>query len=110
MIVTLDMSIPKLDEMRKGCEVQTNARSVQTLQPTKRKDRLRVAAYCRVSTLMEDQSSSIQIQREHFEAEIDAHTDWENAGIFYERISGTSKENRPELEWLCKNAVVDRSI
>ncbi|MBQ8973380.1 MAG: recombinase family protein [Clostridia bacterium] len=110
MIVTLDMSIPKLDEVRKGCEVQTNAMSVQTLQPTKRKDRLRVAAYCRVSTLMEDQSSSIQIQREHFEAEIDAHTDWENAGIFYERISGTSKENRPELEWLlqkCRCRQVD---
>ncbi len=58
----------------------------------------RVAAYCRVSTGMDDQLVSLEAQKEHYEDYISSNPDWEFAGLYYdEGISGTKKETRPAL-------------
>ncbi len=56
--------------------------------------RLRVAAYCRVST--DDQESSFIVQQQHFEDLLEKHKDeWVNAGIYAdEGISGTGMRKR----------------
>ena len=53
--------------------------------------KLRVAAYCRVSTDTEDQKSSFDSQVKHYTELIGANPEWELAGIFAdEGITGTS--------------------
>lgn len=60
--------------------------------------RLRVAAYCRVSTDSDEQLESLETQMKHYESYIKANPDWEFAGLYYdEGITGTKKEKRPEL-------------
>ena len=59
---------------------------------------LRVAAYCRVSTGSDDQLESLAEQKKHYETYIQAHENWDFAGLYYdEGISGTKKEKRSEL-------------
>ena len=45
-------------------------------------DRIRVAAYCRVSTDDDDQLGSFESQKLYYEQKIRANRDWVNAGIF----------------------------
>ena len=60
--------------------------------------RLRVAAYCRVSTDSDDQLESLAEQKKHYESYIQAQESWDFAGLYYdEGISGTKKEKRSEL-------------
>jgi site-specific DNA recombinase len=60
--------------------------------------KLRVAAYCRVSTGNDDQLVSLDTQIKHYESYIKSNQDWEFAGLYYdEGITGTKKEKRPEL-------------
>ncbi len=77
-----------------------------TMQP-----KLRVAAYCRVSTDSDEQLVSLEAQRTHYEAYIKANPNWEFSGIYYdEGISGTKKEKRTELLRLladCENKRID---
>lgn len=42
---------------------------------------LRIAAYCRVSTDLEEQTSSIELQEQHYSQLIAGNPNWENAGI-----------------------------
>ena len=86
-------------------------------QPTEIK-KLRVAAYCRVSTENDDQKESLNAQREHYESWIKLHDDWEFAGVFYDfGISGTTTDSRDGLQALlyeCRtgriNYVLTKSI
>lgn len=75
------------------------------------KHKLRVAAYCRVSTDSEEQLVSLATQRKHYESYITANPDWEFAGIYYdEGITGTKKEKRPALLRLiddCEHKKID---
>ncbi len=75
------------------------------------KPKLRVAAYCRVSTGTDDQLESLETQIRHYESYIRKNPDWEYAGIYYdEGISGTKKEKRAELMRLisdCENGSID---
>lgn len=65
------------------------------LKPIKK---LRVAAYCRVSTAKDDQLESLDAQKEHYENYIKGNQEWEFAGIYYDTgISGTKKEKREGL-------------
>jgi len=60
--------------------------------------KLRVAAYCRVSTAKVDQLESLEAQKEHYENYIKGNLEWEFAGIYYDAgISGTKKEKREGL-------------
>jgi len=78
------------------------------------KSKLRVAAYCRVSTDSEEQLVSLQVQKTHYDSYIKANPEWEYAGLYYdEGISGTKKENRSELLRMisdCENRKIDLII
>lgn len=82
-----------------------------TLQERARKKKLRVAAYCRVSTDQEEQQSSYQAQIDYYTAKINGNKDWTLAGIFAdEGITGTSAKKRTEflkLMKLCEKSKVD---
>lgn len=72
------------------------------IEPVKREEgnagKLRVAAYCRVSTDTEDQQTSFEGQVKHYTELIEAKPEWELAGIYADDgISGTSAEKRPEF-------------
>lgn len=60
--------------------------------------KLRVAAYCRVSTASDEQLVSLAAQKAHYENYIKANDEWEFAGLYYdEGISGTKKAKRDGL-------------
>jgi site-specific DNA recombinase len=60
--------------------------------------RKRVCAYCRVSTDDPRQTSSYELQKNHYEEFIREHPGWELAGIYAdEGITGTSMEKRDEF-------------
>ena len=48
----------------------------------KLKKRLRVAAYCRVSTETDDQAASLQTQIKNYESEIRKNPDWDFVGVY----------------------------
>ena len=76
--------------------------------------KLRVAAYCRVSTGMEDQLVSLEAQKAHYEELINADPAWEYAGVYYdEGVTGTKKEKRPALQQMlrdCEDGKIDRIV
>ena len=55
-------------------------------KPNARKRKLRVAAYCLVSTEQEEQQSSYAAQIAYYTDKISKNKDWEMAGIFAEII------------------------
>lgn len=60
--------------------------------------KLRVAAYCRVSTDDEEQLTSYEAQQTYYTDKIMTNRDWTMAGIFAdEGITGTSARKRPEF-------------
>jgi site-specific DNA recombinase len=70
------------------------------------KAKLRVAAYCRVSTDSDEQATSYEAQIEHYTAYITGHPDWELAGIYADDdISGTNTKKREEF-----NRMVDECM
>ena len=75
------------------------------------KSKLRVCAYCRVSTLRETQASSIDSQSNHYEEHIKSNPEWVYAGIYIEEgVTGTKTEVRPELQRLlndCRDHKID---
>lgn len=76
--------------------------------------KLRVAAYCRVSTLLEEQESSYEAQVRHYTEYILRNPDWLLAGIYAdEGISGTDTRNRDEFNRMiagCMNGEIDMVI
>ena len=76
--------------------------------------KIRVAAYCRVSTASEEQLISLDAQKAHYEEYIKANNSWEYAGLYYdEGVSGTKKEHREGLLKLiadCEKGLIDMII
>lgn len=71
---------------------------------------LQVAAYCRVSTDHEEQKISLKSQAAYYTQKICDNPEWDFAGIYAEQESGTSVENRLELNRLlddCRQGRVD---
>ena len=58
-------------------------------------NKLRVCAYCRVSTEEEEQANSLENQMEHYEEEIRSNPSYEFAGIYHDFGISGFKENRP---------------
>lgn len=93
-------------------------KNVRSIAAAAEKRLLKAAAYCRVSTLMESQETSISAQRRHYDQLIRSHPEWELAGIYLEAgVTGTRAETRPELQRLiadCKagkvNLILTKSI
>ena len=73
--------------------------------------RLRVAAYCRVSTELEEQESSFEGQVTYYTNLIENNPEWEMAGIFADHgISGIKDTTRPgfmQMIEACKNHKID---
>lgn len=66
---------------------------------------IKVAAYCRVSTDMEIQQRSLDIQIEAFNKIIREHPGWELAGIYADKgISGTQVLHREEFKRMIEDA------
>ena len=76
--------------------------------------KLRVAAYCRVSTDSDQQELSFDTQVEVYEKKIKSNPDWEYAGVYTdEGISGTRASRRPGFQQMIKDAEdgkIDRII
>lgn len=76
--------------------------------------RLRVAAYCRVSTDSEDQLNSYKSQVQHYTDLIKSKPEWDLAGIYAdEAITGTQVTKREDFQRLindCMNGDVDMII
>lgn len=81
------------------------------IQAQSKSRKLRVAAYCRVSTEQEEQESSFENQVEYYTNLIKSNPEWEFAGIFADRgISGTKDTIRPEFMRMidqCKRHKID---
>ena len=70
----------------------------KSYEETQRTSRLKVAAYCRVSTDQEEQESSYEAQISYYTEKIGNNPDWQMAGIFAdEGITGTQAKKRPEF-------------
>ena len=85
---------------------------IDKIQPSKAaKKKLRVAAYCRVSTDSDAQLESLETQKTHYENYINSRDDWEFAGLYFdEGITGTKADKRPKLMRLiedCRAKKVD---
>lgn len=73
-------------------------------------NKLKVAAYCRVSTNHEEQESSLETQISYYEKLIAKHDDWQLVKIYAERVSGTQLKKRPEFMKMlsaCKHGKID---
>ncbi|MGN1202581.1 MAG: recombinase family protein [Eubacterium sp.] len=75
---------------------------------------LRVAAYCRVSTQMEEQLNSYEVQKNYYTEKINSEPKWKLVGIFADKgITGTSALKRDEFQKMirmCKRKQIDMII
>ncbi|MCI2061409.1 MAG: recombinase family protein [Eubacteriaceae bacterium] len=76
--------------------------------------KLRVTAYCRVSTDTDEQETSYDTQVKHYTEYIQQHPDWKFAGIFADDgISGTNVKKRDEFNRMigeCMSGNIDMVI
>ena len=71
--------------------------------------RLKVAAYCRVSTSDADQLASLDNQKKHYEEYIKSNPEWEFVGVYSDAgISGRSAEKRKAFKQLVSDALDGR--
>ena len=81
---------------------------------TEEAPKLRVAAYCRVSTDSDEQATSYEAQIEHYTEYVSKHPGWVLAGIYADGgISGTNTKKREEFNRLiadCMNDCIDMVI
>ena len=73
--------------------------------------KLRVAVYCRVSGDGDGSLNTLEVQRDHYTQEIQAHPEWKLAGIFAdESLTGADRKKRTEFNRMiaaCKRGHVD---
>lgn len=78
-------------------------------QVTEEKSKLRVAAYCRVSTDRDEQESSYEAQVEHYTEFIDRNPEWQLAGIYADDgISGTNTKKREEFNRMIEDCMASK--
>ena len=71
--------------------------------------KIRVAAYCRVSTDTDEQATSYEAQIEHYTDYIEKHPGWELAGIYADDgISGTNTKKREEFNRLIEDCMAGK--
>ncbi|MBP3806459.1 MAG: recombinase family protein [Oribacterium sp.] len=83
----------------------------KSLPATEDSPKKRTAAYCRVSTEDPAQTTSYELQKEHYEEEINKNPEWVFAGIYAdEGISATSMKHRDNFNRLiadCEAGKID---
>ena len=73
--------------------------------PVEQRPKLKVAAYCRVSTDREEQETSIKIQMETYQQIIEEHPDWELAEIYADPgATGLMASKRPDFLRMIEDA------
>ena len=76
--------------------------------------KLKVAAYCRVSTDSEEQASSYEVQVAHYTQFIQKNPEWELAGIYADDgITGTNTKKREEFNRMiqdCMDGNIDKKL
>lgn len=77
---------------------------IRKIQPKVVAAKKRVAAYCRVSTLRNEQDESFATQKKYYEGMIAAHPDWELTKIYSDRHSATAAKNRPGFQEMLTDA------
>ena len=76
-------------------------------------NKLRVAAYCRVSTKQEEQDNSLDNQKEYYYNLITSNENWEYVGIYEDIASGTNQRKREQFNAMindCKKNKIDLII
>ena len=73
------------------------------------KPKLRVAAYCRVSTDSDEQAGSYEVQVQHYTEYISRNKDWELAGIYTDDgISGTNTKKREGFNGMIEDCMAGK--
>ncbi len=89
--------------------IPPKAQEPQNGQPSRKK--LRVAAYCRVSTDKDEQLNSFEVQKTYYTEKIASNPNWKMAGLFAdEGITGTSMKKRDEFQRMlrhCREGRID---
>ena len=89
---------------------------IQVIEPLARPQvqKLRVAAYCRVSSDSDDQRNSFSTQVQHYTQLIQSHPDWEFVDIYAdEGITGTRADKRDDFQRLmadCRAGKIDQVL
>ena len=96
-------------EPRKVTVIPATPKSIESGKSSHRK--LRVAAYCRVSTDSEEQINSYKNQLAYYTEKINSKTEWKFAGIYAdEGITGTSMKHREDFKRMlraCREGRID---
>lgn len=98
------------DTVAKKIKIIPATKQAETLVDGKRQSvKLRVAAYCRVSTGSVEQEESFDIQIKTYTKQINDRADWELVKVYADQgISGTQAKNRPEFQQMIADAVDDK--
>ena len=96
-------------EPRKVTIIPANPKRAEPGKPANQK--LRVAAYCRVSTDSEEQINSYKNQLAYYTEKINSKTEWKFAGVYAdEGITGTSMKHREDFKRMlraCREGRID---
>lgn len=80
-------------------------KKIKRIEPIKEENKkLKVAAYCRVSTKFESQQSSIDLQISNYETVIQSNPQWEYAGVYFDYGSGLRQKGRSNLQDMMNKA------
>lgn len=80
--------------------------ATQKVDREQARKKIRVAAYCRVSTDSEEQANSYRAQKAYYTQLIASNPLWKNAGIYADRgISGTTIKNRDAFNRLLNDCM-----
>ena len=93
--------------MAKVRKIHVRPQASALIQPGERgiSNGLRVAAYARVSTTLDEQNSSFEAQKDYYEKLITTTPGWTYAGIYADRgISGTSTDHREGFQQLMEDS------
>lgn len=101
-------------ELSRNITVIPARRRVGNTAATEQRPKLKVAAYCRVSTDSEEQASSYEVQVAHYTQFIQKNPEWELAGIYADDgITGTNTKKREEFNRMiqdCMDGKIDMII
>ncbi len=85
--------------------IKTEMKNVRIIPPKpKENKKMRVAAYCRVSTSGPEQLRSLEIQISTYKKMIKSNPNWLFAGVYYDIESGLRRNGRKSLDKLLRKA------
>lgn len=96
-------------ELNKSITVIPARKRVGNTVTAEVKPKLKVAAYCRVSTDSDEQASSYEVQVEHYTQFIQKNSEWELAGIFADDgISGCNTKKRSKFNRMIEECMAGK--